>query len=183
MNLLRNRYAVLASALPLLLSSVPAWAEEAEGGSLPQLNPALFPEQIFWLILSFALLYVLMSRVALPRVTKTQENRSGILMAEVEAARLANNQAMAMVASSEKALANARLKAQESVSNMIAKVTEEAAAHQAAQERELQRSLHNAEAEIAVIREGALKHVDASAADIAKDIVAKILSPRERVRA
>lgn len=183
MKSFRNKVA-FALALPLLLASRPLWAEEAgKSDSLPQLDASLFPEQIFWLIVTFAALYCLMAYVALPRVTKTQENRRGIIMAEVEGARLANNQAMAMVASSDKSLQNARLKAQESVSNMIAKVQEEAASHQASQERELQRSLHNAEADIAISREAALKHIDASAVDIAKDIVAKILSAGERVKA
>ena len=173
MRLFGNKYRFAVFALPLVLFSLPVMAEE--GGDMPQLNVALFPEQIFWLVVTFAALYFLMSVVALPRVAKTQENRRNVIAAEVEAARLANDEAMKMVAASDKALNEARTKAQESVATMIAKVGEEAAAHQATQERELQRIMHRAEADIAVARETALKDMRAGAADLAKEIIAKIL--------
>ena len=183
MNLFGNKYRVGAFALPLVLLSLPSLAEEVGGSDMPQLNISLFPEQVFWLAVTFTVLYFLMSVIALPRVARTQENRRNVIAAEVEAARLANDKAMEMVAASDKSLKEARAKAQESVSVMIAKVGDEAAAHQATQERELLRIMHRAEADIAVAREAALNDMRAGAADLAKEIVAKILHSGERVRA
>lgn len=56
-----------------------------EGGSagMPQLDPASFPSQLFWLALCFAVMYVLMSRSVLPRIedvmTRRRERREGDL--------------------------------------------------------------------------------------------------------
>lgn len=165
-------------SLGVTLFSLPVRAEE---GGLPQLNTALYPEQLFWLAISFAVLYVLMSSVALPRVAKTQENRKNVIASELEAARLANDAANATVASVDKSLTEARAKAQAHVNEMMFEVANEAATRHAAQEKEISRRLHSAEAEIAVTRDAALASIRASAADLATAVVDKIIGSRQRV--
>ena len=172
--------------LPLALSPLSVLAGEAEAGGhegLPQFDVSHYPEQVFWLVVSFAAMYVMMHFVALPRVAKTQEHRRSIISAEVKAAHEANDAALATVAAVEKSLAEARDHAHASVSAMVAKVAEEAAEHHAKKERELSRSLHSAEAEIAVDREAALKEVHSVASDLANSIVRKVLIARGRVSA
>jgi F-type H+-transporting ATPase subunit b len=168
--------------LPVLLS-MPAMAEEGEKGGLPQLDTSLFPEQLFWLAVSFTLLYVLMSGVALPRVAKTQTNRKSVIASELQAAKTANESANATVAKVEKSLAEARAKAQATMSEMVAKVTEESTLRQTAQERELARHLHAAEEGIAVVREAALASVRSSAKDLAAVVVDKVVGAKVRVSA
>src|SRR5215207_1563076 len=61
--------------------------EAAEhGGGLPQLNAATFPSQIFWLLVSFAALYWLFSRKALPRVGEILEARQKRIAADLDRA-------------------------------------------------------------------------------------------------
>jgi F-type H+-transporting ATPase subunit b len=186
MRHLRIPRAFAATVLPFALLSLPAWAEEAgEGdkGGLPQFDASLFPEQIFWLVVSFAVLYLLMAFVALPRVGKTQGNRKRVISAEIETARTANNAAKASVASVEKSLSEARANAQTRVTEMLAKVDEEANAHKVMQEKELLRKLHLAEEDIAVSRTAALEKVRICAADLATAMVDKILSSSARAKA
>ncbi len=177
----RNIRVFAASLVPALLASLPMWAEEAEGGKkdgLPQLDPALFPEQIFWLVVSFAVLYLLMSRVALPRVAATQGNRKKVIAAQIESARAANEAAKASQASVEKGLAEARAKAHEGVSVQLAKVAEEANERRATQEKELMRKLHRAEADIATARASALEQIRSDAEGFANEVIAKILGKK-----
>ncbi|MDR3423782.1 MAG: ATPase [Alphaproteobacteria bacterium] len=186
MRSLRNIRVFAAAVLPFALPSLPAWAEEAGAGGqggLPQFDVSQYPAEIFWLVVTFALLYLLMAGVALPRVARTQESRKKIIASEIEAARAANDAAIATVATVEKSLGEARAKAQASVSAMIAEVNEESTARQAEQERALSRSLHSAEAEIAVMREAALKEIRGCVADLAAAVVGKILGSRERAGA
>jgi len=154
------------------LTSLPARAEEG----LPQLDTSFYAGQIFWLALSFGVLYLLMSKVALPRVAATQTNRKQVIAAEIEAARMANDAAKAAVIAVDKSLSEARGKAQASVSEMITEVTSEAAKRQMTQENELLRRLHRTEADIAVTREAALNAIGASAADLAHSVIEKILT-------
>jgi F-type H+-transporting ATPase subunit b len=143
----------------------------------------LFPEQLFWLAVSFGLLYVLMSGVALPRVARTQSNRKSVIASELEAAKAANETAKASVAKVEKSLAQARSKAQATMSEMVAKVSEESTFRQTAQERELARHLRAAEESIAVARESALASVRSSAKDLAAVVVDKVVGAKIRVSA
>jgi F-type H+-transporting ATPase subunit b len=179
MRLFRNIVAV--AGLPLFYA-LPALAQaDNDKGGLPQLKTDLFPEQIFWLAISFGILYLLMSKVALPRVASTQDNRKQVIAAELEAARVASETAKQTVAQVEKSLAEARAKAYADVGDMIAKVKETNAERQRAQEKELGRRLHRAEADIAVAREAALTSIRGTAADLAAVVVEKILGAKGRV--
>lgn len=183
MRLFRTPRAAMAAASLVALSSLPVWAEEAGGGGLPQFDTSYFPEQIFWLIVSVAVLYPLMAFVALPRIARTQKSRSDVITGEIETARAANEEAKASVAKTEKSLSEAREKAQARVSEMLAKVAEESNRRHAAEEKELLRHLHLAEEDIAISRTAALQEIRASATDFAKAVVDKILDAKKRVRA
>jgi F-type H+-transporting ATPase subunit b len=181
MRLSRDFGVWMAIGLPCMLLSLPAMAEESDKGGLPQLDTTLFPEQLFWLALSFGLLYLLMSRLALPRVAQTQKNRRQVIAADLAAAQQANDAAHAAAAQVDKALADARGQAQVTVSTLIAEVTADAAEKQAAQEKALQRRLHTAEEEIAVARTAAIQSVSTSVSDLAAMVVEKVLGVRGRV--
>ena len=51
----------------------------AEGG-MPQLNPEFWASQIFWLILIFSILYMIIWKIFLPKITDTIENRKSRIM-------------------------------------------------------------------------------------------------------
>lgn len=174
-----------ALSLSFVLFSLPVLAEEAEGegGGMPQMDPSHFPEQIFWLVVTFVTLYMLMAFVALPRVTRTKDNRKRVISAEIKAAREANDAAKASVAAMDRSLADARESAQSKVNEMLAHVAAEANEHQAAKEKELLRKLHRAEEDIAVSRESAMQQVRESATGLAEAVIAKILGSKGRARA
>ena len=65
---------------------------------MPQLDISTFVPQIFWLAVSFAVLYVLMSRVALPRMTAILEMRAGRIEGDLKEARRLKAEADAAVA-------------------------------------------------------------------------------------
>ena len=61
----------VATATPVLVT--PALASSEVG--LPQLDFSTYPTQVFWLVVSFAILYLLMSQVAIPRISEVLEGR------------------------------------------------------------------------------------------------------------
>jgi len=71
---------------------------------MPQLDITTFAPQIFWLAVSFVVLYVLMSRLALPRIGAILAARSGQIEGDLDAARRLKAEAEAAVAAYEKAL-------------------------------------------------------------------------------
>jgi F-type H+-transporting ATPase subunit b len=182
MRSLRNQAVSFAVALSLALSSLPVWAAEgAEGGGLPQLDTTLYPEQLFWLAVTFGVLYLLMAYVALPRVASAKDNRSKVIASELDTARKASDAAKASVVTLEKSLAEARDKAMAKTNAQMSEAAAEAYDRQAAKERELVRHLHSVEADIAVAREAALQAISGSAAELASVIVEKCIGSRKRM--
>ncbi len=158
------------------LYALPSFAAEGseDKAGLPQLDTSLFPEQLFWLAVSFGLLYFLMSVVALPGVKRTQVSRQKVMDTELAAASSANEAARAMLASYEKALSDARAKAHATVSAIKLEAAKESAEHQAVQHKELTKRLHEAEAKISASRDAALKDIQGAVSDLANGIVEKM---------
>ena len=58
----------------------------AESGGMPQLNPEFWISQIFWLILTFGILYVVLSKLILPKISSNLELRKSQIQENIEAA-------------------------------------------------------------------------------------------------
>ena len=46
---------------------------------MPQLNTEYFASQIFWLVISFIILYIVMAKYALPKIANVIETREDII--------------------------------------------------------------------------------------------------------
>lgn len=178
----RRKYLGVGFAVAAALYALPLMAAEAgEKTGLPQLDTALFPAQLFWLAVSFAVLYVLMAFVALPGVKRTQDNRHHVISSELAAASAANEAARTMVAQYERALSDARAKAQATISDITAQAAKESAAKQTTQQQELNKRLQDAEASIKSVRDSALRDIKGSAAELAHGIVEKVTGLKVKV--
>lgn len=149
-------------------------AEEAHGAGLPQLDPTTFPPQLVWLAISFALLYVLMSKVALPKVGQVLEQRQERITADLEKAQALRDEASAVMAAYEKALADARAQAQAVIAEAAAAVSKEQADRQAAFAADLAARTKAAEQRIVAAKDQALANVRSVAVDIARVTAEKL---------
>src|SRR5262245_65996164 len=98
------------SAQPI--SSVEHIPATEHGRGFPPFDPATFASQLFWFALTFILLYVLMSRVALPRIGTILEDRRKRIDGDLADAQRSKEASDAAIAAHEKALAEARGRAQ-----------------------------------------------------------------------
>ena len=58
----------------------------AESGGMPQLNPEFWISQIFWLTLTFGILYLVLSKLILPKISANLESRKSQILENIEAA-------------------------------------------------------------------------------------------------
>ena len=58
----------------------------AESGGMPQLNPEFWISQIFWLTLTFGILYIILSKFILPKISTNLEIRKSKILENIEAA-------------------------------------------------------------------------------------------------
>jgi F-type H+-transporting ATPase subunit b len=147
---------------------------EHEGG-FPPFNPQTFASQLVWLVIAFVLLYALMAKWALPRVTAIIENRQKRVADDLaEAARL-KQQSDEAVAAYEKALADARGRAQAIANETREKQAAAAEATRKAVEAELNVKLADAEKSIAATKQAAMANVRSIAEGAARAIVERLI--------
>jgi F-type H+-transporting ATPase subunit b len=158
-------FSAVASAASFLV--MPVHAEEAAKAGLPQFDMSYFPGQIFWLAVTFTILYLLMSQIALPGVERTQEKRAAAIAAELAAASAANEEAKKIVADYEKRLSEARAEAQATVTAFTRRAAQALLDRQAEQQQKLNRHMAEAEARIAEARAAALEDAQTAIIEIA----------------
>lgn len=150
----------------------------AEGGEhkagLPQLDPHSWTPQLFWLLVTFVLLYLLMSKVALPKVAQVLEAREKRISGDLAEAERLKAETEKAIAGYEAALAKARAEAQATADATRQKVTQEAAAAKTRVEADLAAKSKAAEAAIAAARDKALAALDQVAAESAASIVQRL---------
>ena len=161
-------------------------AAEMKGG-LPQLHVPDFAPQLIWLALTFCLLYILMSRVSLPRIGEVIEARRDRIQGDLdEAARLKGETEKAL-ADYEQARADARAKAGAIARDTQARITADSDKERARVDTQVNAKLAEAEARISTLKTRALAGINDIATDTAGAIVNRLIgqdaTPEELSRA
>ena len=149
----------------------------------PPFDRETFASQLFWLAITFALLYLLMARFALPRVGSIIAARHSKIESDLAAAAQLKSNAEAAMEAYEKALAEARGRAQTIGGEARAKLNAEAEEARKKLEAELNAKLAEAEKTIGDTKAGAMRNVRGIAAEAAAAIVAKLTgsAPADRM--
>jgi F-type H+-transporting ATPase subunit b len=148
--------------------------EGGHKGAFPPMDASTFPSQIFWLVIFFALLYLLMSRLALPKMAAVLAHRHKTIEGDLAKASALKNETLAAVQSYEKALADARAKAQGIAAETRAKMNAEMDAERTALEKKIGVKTADAEAKIATAKAQSMKDVGEVAAETAAEIVSAL---------
>lgn len=140
----------------------------------PPFNSHTFPSQLFWLTIFFVLLYLMTAKLVLPRIGSIIEARSNTIAAdEAEAERLRGMSESALAAYN-KALADARNRAQALANERRARQQAEADEKRKALEASLNVKLAEAETSIAATKTAAMTNVRSIAEDAAGAIVQRL---------
>ena len=145
-----------------------------QSGGFPAFRFETYPSQVLWLVLAFGVLYVVMARLALPRMSAILDERSGRISGDLAAAAERKAESDQALAAYEKALAEAKAKAQAIAGETRDRLTADADAKRKAVEADLQAKLEGAEKTISVEREKAMSNVRGIAADAATAIVERL---------
>jgi F-type H+-transporting ATPase subunit b len=140
----------------------------------PPLQKEHFPSQLFWLAICFIALYVIVSRLVLPRIGSIFEERRKQVEGDLAEAQRLKEASDAAIAAHEKALAEARGRAQ----TLANETREKAAAAAEARRKEVDATLHariaEAEKTIAATRSAAMTNVRGIASEAAAAIVERL---------
>lgn len=142
---------------------------------MPQLEPLDWAPQLIWLVITFGILYVLMAWVALPRIGRVIDKRAEHIADDLAKAEKFRRETEEAIAAYEQALAEAKQKAHAIVEEGRARLKAEGEAERAKLEKELTEKTAEANVRIEKAKTAAMKEVNSVAADVASDIVRKLI--------
>lgn len=146
----------------------------AAGGAFPPFDASTFASQLFWLAVTFGLLYWLMSRIALPRIGTILADRAARIEADLAAAAKARDATEEAASLYEKALSDARADSQKLAQKTRDQLAASTDANRKTLEADLAKKLVRAEATIAKRKSAAMENVHAIAADVTLTIVEQV---------
>jgi len=144
-------------------------------GPFPPFNKQTFPSQLLWLTLTFVALYLLMARIALPRIDSILERRRERIAGDLAEALRLKGLSDAAIASYEKSLADARGRAQALVNDSRQQQAAQAEAARKALDATLNARISEAESRIAQTKSAAMGNVRGIAIETAAAIVERLI--------
>lgn len=159
----------LCRALPALAEAAGGHHGEASsGGGMPQMDVSTYASQLFWLAVTFLVLFVIFSKKTLPDISGVLEKRETLIRNDVEGAETMRREAEAAKEAYEQLMGDSRAQS----SRLMADAAEAAKKHA---EQELENFRARAAKDIAAL-ESALAQVKADAMDDMHNIVAEVAS-------
>lgn len=157
------------------LAAEGALAASDGGGTLPQLDIGTFPTQVFWLFVTFIVLYIAMTKIAIPRIEYVLEERHSKLAEDLDKAGKLKADAEEVQANYEKALADARGSAHELVGAAKEEASKANAKADAEADATAVKKVKEAEASIEAARTEALSNVKDVVSEVAGEAVQKLI--------
>lgn len=156
MNIRRvSSVATTAFLALVLLGHGAAVASSSSGPKLPQLDLATYSSQVFWLIISFVVLYFLVAKLAMPRIAEVLEERQERIEDDLDKAETLKKEAYQVRIEYEKALSAAREKAQDATRHAQEEIAKRSAEAESAAQVKVTVMLEEAEKRIAASKTGA----------------------------
>ena len=157
---------------------------EADGGNggFPPFDSSTFASQLVSLVIAFVALYLIVSRIALPRVGSVIDARQNAIEGDLAAAQKLKDESEAALKAYESELAAARTRAQAIGAETREKLNAASEAERKSLEGKLSQKLADAEKTIAATRTNAMSNVRGIAADAAIAIVQRLtgIAPDKR---
>lgn len=145
-----------------------------EAVGMPQLDFSTWPNQMFWLAVALVTIYMILSRVALPRLSAVMAERRGTVVNDLAAAEELKARAVEAEKAYNDALAAARAEAARIVAKARADIQADLDAATARADAEIAERTAASESSIAKIRAGAVESVTAVARDVTAELVAAL---------
>jgi F-type H+-transporting ATPase subunit b len=174
----RSVYSLIGATF---VASIISGAAEAAEGGMPQLNFHDFAPQLVWLLIAFVVLYLIMSKAAVPAIADTLEKRQAKIQGDLDAAEKASEDTRSAVDAYQKRLANAREEARGLTRARSEADAAVANTRLAELGTKLTAQVDAAEKRIAGQRAQVMEGLEGMAHDVAADVYAKLAgSPADK---
>ena len=147
----------------------------AESGGMPQLNPEFWISQIFWLTLTFGILYIVLSKLILPKISANLELRKSQIQENIDAAEKQRESSETKLKEYEEIILKSKLKAKEIFKDAREKVLKDINSKKEILDKQIDEEIGNAEKEIEILKKGATEKINKIAIETSSDLVKKLI--------
>ena len=154
-----------------LVSNVQA----AEKGGMPQLNPEFWISQIFWLVLTFGILFFILSKFVLPNISGNLENRKSQILSNIEQAENQRNNSEKKLKEYKEIIVSSRNQAKIIINEAKAKILNDINLKKEALDKEISSEISLVETEIQDLKRKSPEKINQIAVDTASDLLKQLI--------
>ena len=147
----------------------------AESGGMPQLNPEFWVSQIFWLTITFGILYIVLSKLILPKISANLEIRKAQILENIEAAEKQREESELKIKEYEEIVQNSKNQAKNYINQAKEKVLKDINLKKETLDQNLNEEIKKAESEIKNFKSKAPEKINKIAAETSADIIQQLI--------
>ena len=147
----------------------------AESGGMPQLNPEFWISQIFWLTLTFGILYVVLSKLILPKISENLELRKSQIQENIEAADKQRQSSDAKLKEYDEIISKSKLDANNIFKEARENVLKEIDSKKKILDKQIEAELEKAEQEINKLKKGSSEKINKIAIETTSELLVKLI--------
>ena len=155
------------------LLSLEAFA--AESGGMPQLNPEFWVSQIFWLTITFGILYVVLSKLILPKISANLETRKSQILENIEAAEKQREDSEEKIKEYDKIINNSKIKAKNYFAQAREKILKDISLKKESLDKEINEEINKTETEIKNLMDKAPEKINKIAIETSSDLIQQLI--------
>ena len=149
--------------------------ESAESSGMPQLNTKFWFSQIFWLILTFGILFVVLSKLILPKISKNLEIRKSQILENIETAEKQRQESENKIKEYEKIVLESKNEAKNYFNKAREKVLKDIDKKRKVLEINVNEEITKVEKEIAELKNKSSETINKIAIETSSDIVRELI--------
>ena len=147
----------------------------AESGGMPQLNPEFWVSQIFWLTLTFGILYVVLSKLILPKISANLELRKSQIQENIEAAEKQRESSEAKLKEYDDIISKSKLEANKIFKEARENVIKEINVKKETLDKQIDEEVKKVEQEINLLKKGASEKINKIAIETTSELLVKLI--------
>ena len=150
-------------------------ARSAETGGMPQLNPEFWISQIFWLVLTFGILYIVLSKLILPKISNNLETRKSQILENIEIAEKQKQESENKIKEYDKIILESKIKAKNYFNDARKKVLEDINKKRIVLEKEIDEEISAAEKEIDDLKKNSDEKISKIAVATSSELIKELI--------
>ena len=142
---------------------------------MPQLNPEFCVSQIFWLILTFGIMYLVLSKLILPKISNNLETRKSQILENIEAAEKQREDSDAKLKEYDEIISKSKLEANSIFNQAREKALKDIGAKREVLDKQIDNEIAGAEKEIDALRKNAPDKINKIAIETSSELLQKLI--------